>query len=274
MSSWKYYNHALIPTGGPHEPPMLDELSEKRIWDNYGKALFARWVEDWDCNKSTEWWYVIIDKPFDIASLKSKRRYEINKGNKNFSVEKIDPLHYTEDIYDIAVKAFSVYPKKYRPIIEKQSFIKDIKANWQKYTVFLAWNSEGKPSGYAYLDEKKEYADFMVLKTIPEEEKKGINAALVFSILEYYRDKLAQGKFYICDGSRAIFHDTNFQDYLIKYFNFRKAYCSLHIKYRTGVSWIIALCKPLKSLLTNSSIKTINQLAAVIKMDEIAKSNL
>ena len=86
-----------------------------------GTALLARWTENWDCGKETEWWYVIKDTPFDISKLKAKRRYEINKGIKNFEVKPIDPVSFVEDIYRVTVKAYSGWPEKYRPNVSIES---------------------------------------------------------------------------------------------------------------------------------------------------------
>lgn len=46
---------------------------------------------------------------------------------------------------------------------------------------------------------------------------------MVARILEDNNDRLNKG-FYINDGARSIRHETAFQDYLEKYFGFRKAY--------------------------------------------------
>lgn len=54
----------------------------------------------------------IKNGPFDIVSLKAKRRYEINKGNKNFNTKTIDVKRHKKEIYEIQKAAYSVYPKK------------------------------------------------------------------------------------------------------------------------------------------------------------------
>ena len=84
IEGWRYYNHAIIPTCAPHESVNMRPLENGSIW-KVGRrkkdiAVFARWISDWDCVQKTDWWYVIKDDGFDITSLKSKRRYEINKG--------------------------------------------------------------------------------------------------------------------------------------------------------------------------------------------------
>ena len=50
-------------------------------------------------------------------------------------------------------------------------------------------------------------------------------------IKEEFSQKIGKN-FYICDGERNILHETSFQNYLEKYFGFRKAYCKLNLKYR------------------------------------------
>ena len=98
MKTWKYYKHAMIPTTAPHEEIDEEVLKNKQFWKENKNALLARWTTDWDCGHETNWWYVIKDDSFDISSLKSKRRYEINKGKKNFTVKRINPMEYEDEI--------------------------------------------------------------------------------------------------------------------------------------------------------------------------------
>lgn len=137
-----------------------------------GTPLLARWTTEFDCGDETTWWYVIKDRPFDIMALKSKRRYEINKG--------INPARYAEEMYSIQVAAYSAYPEKYRPKVDKIGFTDGL-ANWGKYVVFGAFYREtNERVGYAYFEQESDnYIDFKVLKTNPEYEKYSINAALV-----------------------------------------------------------------------------------------------
>lgn len=89
--------------------------------------------------------------------------------------------------------------------------------------------------------------------------------------MQYFSEDLKNGK-YICDGTRNISHETKFQDYLEKYFNFRKAYCKLNIKYRPVIKPIVKLLfvfrKTLKKLDNNSLVHNIN---GVLKMEEIIR---
>lgn len=267
MSDWKYYNHALIPSCAPHEIP--DESQLKEEFKKNKKALFARWTTDWDCGYETNWWYVIKDEPFDIDKLKSKRRYEINKGLKNFEVRVIKPKDYIKDLYKIYETSVSLYPKKYRQIADIELFTK-----WMNKEIsqicFGAFNND-RLCGYALLNKKKKEINFSMLKVMQEFEKLGINAALVYEILMYFNNELSTG-LYIVDGQKSILHETNFQNYLEKYFEFRKAYCSLHIKYRWFVRPIIIIMYPVRKLVKTSNNRLLYKIYSILQMEEISRN--
>lgn len=274
-NSWRYYNHAAIPLIPPNEEPDTSSVENGKIWKicEGGTPLLARWTTEFDSRKETNWWYVIKDEPFDMMSLKSKRRYEINKGIKNFDVRLINPNEFKEELYSIQVAAFSAYPEKYRPKVDKNTFINSIQ-NWEKYIVFGAfYRDTNELAGYAFLlQESDNFISFLVLKTKPEYEKYAINAALVYTILSHFHVFLEHGGM-ICDGSRSINHETNFQDYLEKYFSFRKAYCKLHVVYNPRIKWMIKLLYPLRRILQKfDGIGMIHQVNSVLRMEELVRS--
>ncbi len=231
----------------------------------------ARWTTDWDCGHETNWWYVIKDTPFDIKELKAKRRYEINKGLKNFEIIKItEPEKYAQEIYEIVTDAYQDYPHAYRPQIEKESFIKGVK-NWNRYELYGAISKEtGFLVAYARLFLHEGYSDFEQMKAIRSYEKQGVNAALVYGILDDYNYRLNSG-FYICDGARSINHETAFQDYLEKYFQFRKAYCTLKIVYSPKFGFMVKVIYPFRKILSKlDRIGLIHNINGILKMEGIA----
>lgn len=269
---WTYYNHAMIPSTPPNITPDLTPLKDGTIWRlDKRRSLLARWTTDFDCSKETNWWYVIADKPFNLQSIKAKRRYEINKGLNNFEVHKINPIDYAEDIYEVQVAAFSAYPEKYRPTVNHDSFVENV-SRWQKENVYGAFHKEsGKLCGYSYITIKPSFINFDVLKTIPYYEKFGLNAALVYRLVDDYDELLSNGGF-ICDGERSINHETAFQDYLEKYFNFRKAYCTLNIVYNPKIKWLVkTLYLFRKVLLKLDNINLIHLVNALLKMEDIVR---
>lgn len=273
IDGWKYYNHAFIPTTPPDKAPNLNALSNKSIWREEKRALLARYTTNWDCKQKTNWWYVIKDSPFDISALKSKRRYEINKGNKHFSVNEINPADYCEDIFLTTISAYETYPLSYRPNIKYDHFIRDVK-KWNYYKTYGAFSKDdGKLYGYAILDKENQYIDFLVLKSNPQKEKFGINAAIINKILLDHEELLSHGG-YICDGSRSIQHETAFQDYLEKYFLFRKAYCELNIVYRPFFRIIVNALFPFRSYFEkHDNLVFLKSVSALLKMEEIYRQN-
>lgn len=274
MKNWRYYNRAAIPTTAPHQKPDMLPIDNGSIWAiNGGTPLLARWTTDFDCGYETNWWYVIKDTPFDISELKAKRRYEINKGIKNFDVKKIEPDNYADELCNVQIAAYSAYPKKYRPSVNREEFISSVQ-HWNSFVCIAAFDREsGTLCGYSLLSEENStYVDFKVMRTNPECEKNGINAALVEGVLRYFNEFLTQGG-YICDGARSINHETAFQDYLEKYFGFRKAYCKLHITYNPKLKWVIRLMYPIRRLLMKmDGIGVLHSINAVLRMEEICRN--
>lgn len=272
VEQWKYYNHAAIPIGAPHLQPDLKPIETGEIWKMKGSPLLARWTAEFDCGYETNWWYVIKDTPFDINALKAKRRYEINKGNKNFVIKEIDPAQWSEKIFDVAVAAYATYPKAYRPNMVYDQFVSGVK-KWNFYKVYGAFSATDEAfCGYACLRKQGKHIDFTMLKAMPAYEKLGLNAAIVNHILADHKAFLNNGG-YICDGARSVQHETAFQDYLEKYFGFRKAYCHLHIIYKPVIAFALKVIYPFRKILNKlNRISVIRKINALLQMEEINRT--
>lgn len=274
MSNWKYYNHAALPVSVPYKDPDTSEIDNGAVWKMAGKPFVARWTTDFDLGHETNWWYVIKDTPFDINALKAKRRYEVNKGKKNFDVRLIVPGDFKEELFQIQTKAFAAYPAKYRPHVDKTEFFDRIDS-WNTLPVFGAFfKDDGKLCGYSLLEpEDERFVRFSVQKTDPDYETYGLNAALVEAILAHYEDFLNNGGI-ICDGERSISHETKFQDYLEKYFGFRKAYCVLHVKYKPVLRPIVFILYPFRNLIKKlDKISIVHMVVALLNMESINRSS-
>lgn len=82
--------------------------------------------------------------------------------------------------------------------------------------VYGAFHKETKLlCSYAWLKDCDTYMDFCVLKSIPEYERLGVNAAVVSKVLEDINHCVGEN-YFICDGARNILHETAFQEYLEK----------------------------------------------------------
>ena len=167
--------------------------------------------------------------------------------------------------------------KNIGPTIDEKDFKENIDKWCDPIVVLGAFAKESNIlSGYAYLTEAANYVNFNVMRTKPECEKAGVNAALVAGVCEHYFHLLSSNtEFYICDGARNIFHETAFQDYLEKYFGFRKAYCKLNLLYRKPMGLAVNVLMPFRKMFYKfSSIGAISKINGILRMEEIGRSQI
>ena len=251
-------------------------LKTKDFWKSFrgkGYPLLARWTSDYDCQEPTDWWYVIKDKPFDFMEVKSNYRQKIKRGLKDFEIRVINPTDYGEALYQVEVEALSQYPRKYRPKLDHDQFIKQLGMHQNRNCVtFCAFCKEDDSiAGFMCIINHGSFISLFALKARPSQEKKQLNAAMVYSVLDHFQKGLAEGV-YIVDGERSILHETSFQDYLEKYFGFRKAYCRLHVMYRQGIAQLVACLYPIRGIIKSlSGVKLFCYINSVLKMEEIIR---
>ena len=267
---WRYYNHALIPTCAPHEVPNIAELDQQELWKE-GRPLLARWTTDFDRDSETDWWYCICDRPFDLTALKSKRRNVIRNALKYCEVSVCDPIGYEDELLEVFNAVQRTYPAANRQLTDKDAFhryLEGLRADGDTQFFLCFLKESGIVAGYAIVKDFGSYCEYQVQKVSPDYEKYQTNAALAHAILAHFADRL-QDDFYICDGARNINHATNFQSYLEKYFGFRKAYCTLHIRYRGAVKAMVVLLYPFRKVLKkHDGARLFHQLNGVLTMEE------
>lgn len=273
---WRIYNHSLASARAPHECPDIEALNDKAFWRSFeGDPLFAVWTTDYDCARETQWWYCICDKPFDITALKSKRRNTVRNGLKYCTVAVCDPLDHEDELFEIHNDAQNSYSAVNSSPASKERFHNSLVSFSEEPSIqiFICFLKEtGAAAGYAVVRDHGSYAAFQSQKAKPEYEKYQVNAALVHAILEHYSERLS-GSFYICDGSRNINHITSFQDYLEKYFGFRKAYCKLNIRYKRYMKAVVYLLYPFKGLLRRlDSRRAFHLINGVLKLESVRRS--
>lgn len=272
IEGWRYYNHAAIPSCAPHETPNITSIEDGTIWKAFDKSpLLARWTTDFDCNEETGWWYVIKDTPFDITKISSKRRNLVRRGLSRFKIVQIDPNDYIDGLFEVYTEAVKTYPKTQQNFIARESFDSTVAA-WSKYIVYGAFSlDDDKLAAFALITKHQSYYDFTSMKSNPIYEKQQVNAALICGMLYDIEDDLSKG-IYICDGAKNINHETNFQEYLIKYFGFRKAYCRLNLFYNPKIKWIVKFAYPFRNFLKLfDKIKIVHNLLSVLQMEEIVR---
>ena len=275
---WEYYNHALVPTTAPHIEPDTSWMRDRKKWKELAEGrcpLFARWTTDFDCQENTEWWCLVKDSPFDIMSLKSNRRSLITRGLKRVDVKVIIPADYAEQMANVLIKAWKSYDASYQEGDDK----KNLTEEFLKLTKEKLGNSEYLGAflkdtdtliGYSIYNLYDDWIEYSVVKTDPDYLNTQVNAALAYYGLERY---MKPGIRYIMGGWRTMVHETNYQDYLLKNFGYRKAYCRLHIQYRTWVGMIVHALYPFRDLIKKfSQNRLMYQLWCTLRQEEIHRT--
>lgn len=277
--TWHYDNHRLLPSCAPHHKVNDSYILSGQCWKDYPRAVCATYTSSFDIPEELPWYYVIKDRPFDLADLNAKKRYEITKGNRNFEVAQIEnPLEYKDELYQ-------VYKESIMTGYKGEGFTCDSFEIFCKWLGYMGLTNErggvnlffivrrkdnGRIGGYGHIMRYPDWAAFSTMKTLPRYERDGVNAALCYGILQYINPYLEQEGFYFSDGSRTIFHQTAFQSYLQKYFLFKKAYSMLEIVYNPRYVWLINMLYPIRMVVTRLSRihHSFNGLSSMLTLEE------
>lgn len=204
--------------------------------------------------------------------MRSKERNVVRKGIENFDVLVVDPTEYEQSIYMIYVESMQSYGKNAIPLDSFHKYLENIKEG--PFYFFIAiYKNTNEIAGYATSKCLNDYCELTSQKAKKEYERFQVNAALVYAVLQHYNTQLKdENGFYILDGARSIYHSTHFQDYLEKYFGFRKAYCKLCICYAPWFGRIIRILYPFRKIFKKfDRISSVHAINAVLFMEEISR---
>ena len=270
IPGWKYYNHAAIPTTPPHINPDTSCVNDGTIWKIDGSPLLARWTTDFDCDYETNWWYLIKDTKFDFEDISSKNQKSIRQALKKCDVQKIVFSENMDQIYSCYLSAYAKYENADN-MMEKEQFINFCNSQ-EDYIEY--WGGYDKESGcligYLMVGVFDNYVELKIAKFNPEHSNKRVSDALYFTVLDYYLNSCS--KKYVSSGARNINHKTNTQEYKIKRFGFRKAFCKLHVEYNPKVKILMRIAYPFRKVFKKlDHITFLHQVNSIFLMDEISR---
>ncbi len=270
IKGWEYYNHAAIPTAAPHENPDLAALHDKSIWKiDGGLPLLARWTTDFDCGYETNWWYVIKDTPFDFDEISAKERKMIRQALNKSSARMILMCEHTRELYRVFLTAYKKYENAGTPM-SFEAFQDYCETCDKQYQCWGGFDLETDTLiGYVVVHDCGEFAKTLSAKFDPDYSRFRVSDTLYYNILTHY---LNEGKRkYVSSGERTMNHVTGTQEYKIRRFGYRKAYCKLHLEYNPKIKWLIRMLYPFRKILLKlDHQRTIHLINSVLKMQEIA----
>lgn len=271
-TTWKYYNHALLPDGPADAHICMANFCPRELWkcSDMAKPFLARWTSDFDTKEETQWWWVVKDAPYVMTELSQSARKHIRQAMKKCSVRLMVPSDHLEEIWQVYNSAYDRY-RNADNHLSRDAFLNMLQSEaildyWgvfdQEMDQLIGWMS------------CRVFQDSVVIVTAkydPQHMNKRASDAVHHTICEYYLNQ--QGKTYITAGERSINHVSNSQEYKIETFGFRKAYCRLHIVYRGWMKIAVTMLYPVRGLIHRwNHIGIVHSVDSILQMEEIHRS--
>jgi len=206
------------------------------------------WVIHWGygfVERPTEWYAVICDKFQDLAGTPSKHRSEIRRGLGNCEVRLVDCEYFGRNAYDVYASAARRYRGRTPALRGEEAFRRDLANTAAFEDIIHHWVALHKGQVIAYAVAcvyGKIQATYTQVKLHPDYVKAYPVYALMYEMNRHYLAE--QGFGYAFDGYRCTGHDTNFQEFLMKKFGFRKAFSRLYMMYRRDVGLLVKATYP------------------------------
>lgn len=225
---WRYYKSMIQGVGDPRNNRVLAKEEQNELFGKFKKALLLRYTTHFDAADSQNWFFCLKDTPYDFDSLKSKRKNVVRKGIDNFTVKEIKLLNYVQEFCNLTNDAYQGHENPNVVTLEQMEKKAASIDQRDDYFVLGAFSNEDQAFvGYVWCHVNGKWITMSEQKAIRAYEKAGVNAALCHGLCTLYNDRFSDC--ILCDGERNVLHKTAFQEYLIKYFGFRYAYCKLHV---------------------------------------------
>jgi len=244
---WQIYQKALIPASQIPTFVDVDIETGRRLLAESG-AYLIRWSSD-PSNQETSWWWIVCDD-YDLAHLTSKMRNQIKHGRKDCIVRCISAEWLAEYGYECYQKAFDRYAHAV-PMIESE-FRSCTLSKVRYETLFENWGVfvEDRFVGYVECIVEGGGVNTSVIKYDPDYLKYYPAYAMMDTLLTHY---VAERKLPMSNGTRAVSHDTNMQDFLLK-FGYRRQYCRLNVMYQSYLKLAVSCLYPFRSFIPDKGI--------------------
>ena len=244
---WFKYNGFLRPAYLPHKVPEISQSDARRARQKLG-GLFARWDSGFSAPQESPWWYVIHSGSYSIDQVSGNTRSKVRRGAKRLETRFVTAQEMHEQGRDVCKKAVARYSnEKFLP--RPSDFDERLRAAekypdvCEFYGVFrgdvLVGFSENHLQGNAAFWESIWYD--------PDALKDYSSYLLTHAMLDHYLNECRLS--YVSDGCRALYHDTNVQEFLIGKFGFQKQRSSLSVEYAKPIKALVSALLPFDKLI-------------------------
>lgn len=257
VEDFQLYKGAWISKIPPHLTDKSSDATMKLLLKTGG--YLVRNTFNFDCNFTTDFWFVIKDNWKGLDEYSSKTRNQIKKSLRTYNVTLVSPevmLKQGYTIFSEAIKSYKVATEKVTvEQFEERVRNGDKNGNTDFWMVYE--QSSNKPVALAINTVNEDCCEYNTMKALPWSLKNSTYPyyGLIYKMSQYYLET-RQLK-YVNDGSRTITEHSNVQSFLIEKFKFRKAYCQLQIKYKWWLKILICLMYPFRTVIPIRAIKSL-----------------
>lgn len=267
MDLYYFDNHQVFLKHGNYSYNIFPLKCDKK--PNFDFGYFCRYIDKYDIEKETEWYYVIKEGSEELDNYKSSKKRHIIKGLDNFKVSKID----IETVRKQGYVLFKKWNDSFGNLCNEEEYYEQINYDNKSEQIidyFGIFDKENNLVGYSknyIVTEPRKIAFYETIAYDPNCLLDNINYAVIHEMNKYYLNEL---KFdFITNGSKNVYHKTNIQDFLISKFNYRKAYCTMKVVYRKDIKILVNLLYPFRKFL-----KKIEKIDSLLFQEEIRRSFL
>ena len=203
-----------------------------------------------------------------MEELSSKKRNQVRKSFKMCDVRMISREEMLAQGYEVHASAAGSYKVKANvPTIEEYERRLSVE-NAMNHDYWAAFDKEtGKMIAFSINSVHNEICDYETMKAIPSFQKSHYPYyGLLYEMNRYYLEE--KGLNFVNDGSRSITNHSNVQPFLIDTFNFRKAYCRLHITYKWWFGLIVKSFYPFRRIIRHAKVQ------AILNMEAMARNEI
>lgn len=259
-NSWIFSKRGLISEDDPSKSISVPETEIKDLFIQYPKALYIRWVSDFDRNGSETYYYVLRDTLYDLTELPSKTRNQIRKCLKNCSIEQVNGEAIVNgggyNVYLQEVNRFKEKGVQSGHVLTKAEFehwlineTQDLWAVFNEGTVIAYAICRPVGQSINLVTWKADYANYKLLYPI---------YGLLYVMINEY---LSSGRYkYVFDGGRSMTEHSNVQDFLLTKMDFRKANTRLQARFRWWLLPILFMLSPLEEFISNIQVRSLIRL--------------
>ena len=257
---WYRYAGALVPLTLFPIFPMLAPSEERELLRRSG-ALALRYTPPVSSGTETAFWYVVCPR-YAFDELSAKMRNQVRRGRGRCVVERLLPTTVAEEGFACFQAALARHGKS---APERETFRREILAQEGAPFEFWGVRAGGVLGAYAICVVEPPRVALSVLKIDPACFDAYPAYALLDALLEHY---VAQRGMVLSNGARAVAHETQFQEFLLK-FGFLRQYCALRLAYTPLLDLAVRGIYPFRRLVRGAPLA---RWRSLLFQEEIARS--